>query len=64
MHYLGCFSCIDNPSSRTGACFLLACRFGTPDDLKAMIDEAHRLGMVVLMDIVHRCARVCVAVWL
>ncbi|KAF5835129.1 glycoside hydrolase superfamily [Dunaliella salina] len=28
-------------------------RFGTPDDLKALIDEAHRLGMVVLMDIVH-----------
>jgi 1,4-alpha-glucan branching enzyme len=33
---------------------LLAGRFGTPDELKAMIDEAHRLGMVVLMDIVHR----------
>lgn len=28
-------------------------RFGTPDELKAMIDEAHRLGLVVLMDIVH-----------
>jgi len=32
-----------------------ACRFGSPDELKALIDEAHRLGMVVLMDIVHRC---------
>jgi hypothetical protein len=29
-------------------------RCGTPEELKAMIDEAHRLGMIVLMDIVHR----------
>lgn len=28
-------------------------RCGTPEELKAMIDEAHRLGIVVLMDIVH-----------
>lgn len=28
-------------------------RCGTPEELKALIDEAHRLGMVVLMDIVH-----------
>lgn len=28
-------------------------RCGTPDELKALIDEAHRLGMVVLMDVVH-----------
>jgi 1,4-alpha-glucan branching enzyme len=28
-------------------------RCGTPEELKAMIDEAHRLGMIVLMDIVH-----------
>ena len=28
-------------------------RCGTPDELKALIDEVHRLGMVVLMDIVH-----------
>ena len=28
-------------------------RFGTPDELKALIDEAHRLGLLVLMDIVH-----------
>lgn len=32
-------------------------RCGTPDDLKAMIDEAHRLGLVVLMDVVHSHAR-------
>lgn len=28
-------------------------RFGTPDDLKRLIDEAHRLGLAVIMDIVH-----------
>ncbi|KAL8154456.1 hypothetical protein V2J09_012216 [Rumex salicifolius] len=28
-------------------------RFGTPDDLKSLIDKAHELGLLVLMDIVH-----------
>ncbi len=28
-------------------------RFGTPDELRALIDEAHRLGIAVIMDIVH-----------
>ena len=28
-------------------------RFGTPDDLKHLIDEAHKLGIAVIMDIVH-----------
>ena len=28
-------------------------RFGTPDELKALIDEAHSLGIAVIMDIVH-----------
>ncbi|MDE7442607.1 MAG: 1,4-alpha-glucan-branching enzyme, partial [Muribaculaceae bacterium] len=28
-------------------------RFGTPDELKSLIDEAHRLGIAVIMDIVH-----------
>jgi len=33
--------------------FAASSRFGTPDDLKALIDEAHRLGLRVIMDIVH-----------
>ncbi|MDR2464718.1 MAG: hypothetical protein LBD38_00375 [Streptococcaceae bacterium] len=28
-------------------------RFGTPDDLKELIDTAHGLGIVVLLDVVH-----------
>jgi 1,4-alpha-glucan branching enzyme len=28
-------------------------RFGTPEELKALIDEAHGLGLTVIMDIVH-----------
>ncbi len=28
-------------------------RFGTPDDLKSLIDAAHRLGIKVFMDIIH-----------
>lgn len=28
-------------------------RFGTPEDLKQLIDTAHSLGLVVLLDIVH-----------
>jgi 1,4-alpha-glucan branching enzyme len=33
--------------------FAPSSRFGTPEELKAMIDEAHRLGLIVIMDIVH-----------
>ena len=33
--------------------FASSSRFGTPEDLKALIDEAHRLGIAVIMDIVH-----------
>ncbi len=28
-------------------------RFGTPDELKQLIDEAHRMGIAVIMDVVH-----------
>ncbi|MCM1489417.1 MAG: alpha amylase C-terminal domain-containing protein [Muribaculum sp.] len=28
-------------------------RFGTPDDLKRLIDDAHEMGIAVIMDIVH-----------
>jgi 1,4-alpha-glucan branching enzyme len=33
--------------------FAVSSRFGTPDDLKALIDEAHASGLAVLMDIIH-----------
>ncbi len=33
--------------------FAVSSRFGTPDDLKALIDEAHAAGLAVLMDLVH-----------
>lgn len=33
--------------------FAPASRSGTPDELKALIDAAHGLGIIVLLDIVH-----------
>lgn len=33
--------------------FAASSRFGTPEELKALIDEAHRNGLAVIMDIVH-----------
>lgn len=33
--------------------FAPACRFGPPDELRALIDSAHGLGMIVLMDVIH-----------
>ncbi len=33
--------------------FAVSSRFGTPDELKALVDEAHGYGLRVIMDIVH-----------
>ncbi len=33
--------------------FAAASRFGTPDELQQLIDEAHKLGIAVVLDIVH-----------
>ncbi len=33
--------------------FAASSRYGTPEELKALIDEAHRLGIVVYLDLVH-----------
>ncbi|KAH1078609.1 hypothetical protein GLYMA_19G192800v4 [Glycine max] len=33
--------------------FAPSSRFGTPEELKSLIDRAHELGLLVLMDIVH-----------
>lgn len=33
--------------------FAVSSRFGTPEDLKRLIDLAHRAGLVVFLDVVH-----------
>ena len=33
--------------------FAASSRFGTPDELKELIDEAHGMGIAVLLDVVH-----------
>jgi len=33
--------------------FAAASRFGPPEDLKALIDEAHRAGLAVIIDLIH-----------
>ena len=33
--------------------FALSSRFGTPEEFKALVDEAHGYGIAVIMDIVH-----------
>lgn len=33
--------------------FAASSRFGTPEDLKALIDAAHGMGLLVIMDLVH-----------
>ena len=36
--------------------FAASSRFGTPDDFKKLVDEAHGLGLIVLLDIIHSYA--------
>ncbi len=33
--------------------FAVSSRFGTPEDLKYLIDQAHQMGIAVIMDMVH-----------
>ena len=33
--------------------FAASSRFGTPDELKQLIDDAHGMGIIVIMDLVH-----------
>ena len=33
--------------------FAASSRFGTPEELKELIDEAHKMGIAVIMDLVH-----------
>lgn len=33
--------------------FAVSSRFGTPEDLKALVDKAHSFGLRVIMDIIH-----------
>ena len=40
-------------------------RFGTPEDLKALVDAAHGLGLLVIMDLIHShaCKNVADGAW-
>ncbi len=33
--------------------FAISSRFGTPEDFKALVDEAHRCGLAVFIDLIH-----------
>lgn len=45
--YYGCFG------YQVTSFFAASSRFGTPDQLKRLIDKAHSLGIFVLLDVVH-----------
>lgn len=34
-------------------CVFICSRYGTPDELKQLIDVAHSMGIMVLLDVVH-----------
>ena len=34
-------------------CYMCFSRYGTPEELKELIDTAHGLGIIVLLDVVH-----------
>ncbi len=38
---------------QVGSFFAASSRFGTPEDLKALIDAAHGAGLTVIMDLIH-----------
>lgn len=33
--------------------FAASSRFGTPEDLKELVDTAHGLGLYIIMDLIH-----------
>ena len=33
--------------------FAISSRYGTPEELKSLIDKAHEMGLTVLLDVVH-----------
>lgn len=38
---------------QVGNFYAVSSRFGTPEELKALIDKAHEMGIAVIMDLVH-----------
>ena len=45
---------ISSPSSyQVTSFFAASSRYGTPEELKALVDAAHGLGITVLLDVVH-----------
>ena len=46
-HYYGSFG------YHVSSFFAASSRFGTPEELKQLIDDAHGMGIAVIMDIVH-----------